>query len=146
MDDYELYELQCAKRKISSIFLRIIIALFAMFFISPNSRNIVSSFFIAYILVSWCWFFVRITGNWIIGIVASWIVPILAYGKIIEKFQDNPQKAELYAYILLLAVFIIDVINIIRYFVLKSNLIKNNIAIRRLSRDEMKNYKKERRK
>ncbi len=143
MDDYKLYEFQCVKGKISSIILRIIIALGIMFLTDSNSRNIVSSFLVVYIIVSWCWLFVRITGNWIIGIIAACVIPILTYDKIIEKYQDNPQQAEFMTYILLLAVVIVDVINIIRYFVLKSSLIKNGITIHRLSKAEMKSYKKE---
>lgn len=144
MDDYKLYELQCVKGKISSIILRIIVALGIIFLTDSSSHNIVSTFLDVYIIVSWCWLFVGITGNWIIGIAAAWIIPILAYNKIIEKYQDNPKKVEFIVCILFFAVIIVDVINIIRYFVLKLSLVKSGITIRKLSKAEMKSYKKER--
>ena len=111
---------------------------------SSHMQNIVSNFLDVYIVVSWCWLFVGITGNWFIGIIAAWIIPILVYHKITEKYQDNPKKIEFIVCILFFAVIIVDVINIIRYFVLKLSLVKSGITIRKLSRAEMKSYKKER--
>ncbi|MDE5885442.1 MAG: hypothetical protein K2H29_10260 [Oscillospiraceae bacterium] len=106
--------------------------------------NIVSDFLIVYIGVSWCWLFVGITGNWFIGIVTALFIPILVYDKIKEKYQDNPKMGKFIIYILFLAVIIVDVINIIRYFVLKLSLVKSGITIRKLSKAEMQSYKEER--
>ncbi|MDE6730452.1 MAG: hypothetical protein K2J71_06725, partial [Oscillospiraceae bacterium] len=59
-------------------------------------------------------------------------------------YQDNPKMGKFIIYILFLAVIIVDVINIIRYFILKLSLVKSGITIRKLSKAEMQSYKEER--
>lgn len=136
MDEYKLYELQCLKGKISSIMGRVAVSIILSFLLHSNSPN---EIMIMYILVSWYWFFVKFTRNWIIGIVLGFIAFFLCAERISNMSE---QKSNIWAFIFLFGVIIIDIINIIHYIILRTTLIKNGIFIRKISRDEMKNYKK----
>lgn len=136
MDEYKLYELQKLKGKISSIIGRFLVSLILSFLLHNDSPN---GIMIMYIMVSWYWIFVKLTGNWIIGIVLGFV----AFALCAERISNmSGQKSNIWAFILLFGLIIIDIINVIRYFVLKAHIIKEGISIRRLSRAEMKKYKK----
>ncbi|MDE5770296.1 MAG: hypothetical protein K2I06_01515 [Ruminococcus sp.] len=136
MDEYKLYELQCLRGKISSIIGRFVVSLVLSFLLHNDSTN---GIMIMYIMVSWYWIFVKLTGNWIIGIILGFV----AFALCAERISNmSGQKSNVWAFILLFGLIIIDVINVIRYFVLKTIIIKDGISIRRLSKAEMKKYKK----
>ena len=137
MDEYKLYQLWELKGKVKSIFGRILVT-FIIGFATGNFSLI--SLILIYIIISWCWTLVKITGNWLIGIVSTFICLFVVYYKI-STLDINEQKAEIIMTVLLLAVIVFDIINIIRYFTLKTSVIKNGMEIRKLSRAELKEYK-----
>lgn len=135
MDGYRLYQLQVIRGKLTSIIGRCIAA-FLLGMLMDTGKPMM--FVIYYILVSWCWIFVKATRNWIIGIVVSVIALFLA-GDYISNQQET--TANILSILLLFGIIILDIINVIRYITLRVTLAKEGIAIRRLSRQEMKSYK-----
>lgn len=135
MDEYRLYQLQVIRGKITSIIGRCIAAfLMGMFMDTGNPMM----FVIYYILVSWCWIFIKATGNWLIGIVVA-VVALFFAGDYISNQQET--IANILSILLLCGIIILDIINVIRYIALRVSIARDGIAIRRLSRQEMKSYK-----
>lgn len=133
MSEYKLYELQTLRGKLGSIIGRLIVAVLLSMALSGGGMGMI---LIDYILVSWCWFFVKLTRNWIIGIVVA-IFALLYFG---DKVQ-NMENGEFWAGVMLIGVFVIDLINLIRYISLRVSITKAGMNIRRLTREEMKNYR-----
>ncbi|MBP5433822.1 MAG: hypothetical protein J6Y81_16130 [Ruminococcus sp.] len=65
-----------------------------------------------------------------------------ATDKFLEKFSDKNQ--ELIVNALLFGVFVIDAINIIRYIAIRIKIANSNLKIRKLTREEMQQYRKKR--
>lgn len=142
---YKLYKLQCQKSNITSIFIRVLIA-FAIIFFSNSATDTnkpIGSFIMYYVMISWFWIFVRITGNWILGFFTAWLVPIFIISKVYDKFKDNPKTVEMIVAVLFLAVIVIDVISLGKYFILRASILKDGFKIRKLSREEMRSYRAE---
>lgn len=129
-----LFQLQVLKGKISGIIGRVIAAILLGTLLGNGS---VLTFFLMYIIVSYCWIFIKATGNYIIGIVAFILVMYGVLEGVLEKAGD---KQEIIAAALLLGVFVIDIANIIRFFALRVKITNAGMKIRRLSREEMKVY------
>ncbi|MBP3796406.1 MAG: hypothetical protein J6I46_01350 [Ruminococcus sp.] len=129
-----LFELQILGRKIGGIVGRILVSILLGLFMG---RGTFSMFLINYIIVSYCWIFIKATRNYLIGIVAFLLFLLVGLEKITEKFGD---KQEFILVVLILGVFVIDIINIIRYIVLRIRITKAGGTIRRLSREEMRAY------
>ena len=132
-----MYELQCLKGKIRSIIGRLLVSLVIASFLNNIS---IGGVLITYIMVSWYWIFVRITRNWIIGIILGFIAFLFCADRISNM---SGQKSNIWAFVLLFGLIIIDFINIIRYFSIKAHIIKDGITIRKLSREEMRRYRTE---
>lgn len=109
-------ELQTLKGKMTGIIGRIVATLLL---IAVFEKGDFSQFFITYLVVSYCWIFIKATGNFIIGIIAFLAFLLVGIEMIMEKIGD---KAGVLAVILILGVFIIDLINIIKYIKLKIQL------------------------
>ncbi len=137
MDTYELYKLQLAKNKVTSILARVVIAL-GIAFISGNG---LPAFIAFYSLISWYWIFVRITGNWLLGAIFG-LIAVFAVGAKIES-TGSTIGMYIFIFVLIFGLAIIDIVNFIKYIVLKSNIQKNHIQIRKLSREEMRSYRTE---
>lgn len=131
-----LFQLQVLRGKISGIVGRVIAAILLGTLLGNGS---LLTFLLMYIIVSYCWLFIKATGNYIIGIVAFILVMYGVIDGVLEKFGD---KQELVAAGLLVGVFVIDIINIIRFFALRVKITNAGMKIRRLSREEMKVYYK----
>ena len=97
MDEYKLYQLWELKGKVKSIFGRILVT-FIIGFATGNFSLI--SLILIYIIISWCWTLVKITGNWLIGIVSTFICLFVVYYKI-STLDINEQKAEIIMTVLL---------------------------------------------
>ena len=134
--EYSLYQLQILGSKIIGIIGRIIAT---AIFVSILGHGDLMSCFICYIIVSYCWIFIKATGNYIIGIIAFAIFLYVVMANLIEKFGD---KQDLIVAVFLFGIIIIDAINIIRYISLRMQVSSDGIKIRRLSKEEMKAYKK----
>lgn len=133
--DYSLYQLHTLSYQIAGIIVRIIVtALIVTFFTHGNLAMSV----LMYITVSYCWIFIKATGNYIIGIFVFFIFIFVAVDKITEKFGD---KQELIITGLLVGVLVIDAINIIRFITLRIKVTKAGIKIRRLTKEELKAFK-----
>lgn len=132
--EYSLYELQILGRKIGGIVGRIIATVLLGMFVGTGNA---SMFLIWYITVSYCWIFIKATRNYLIGILAYLVFLYVGVYKLIERSGD---KHEFVVAILLLGVFVIDIINIIRYIALRLRITKAGGTIRRLNREEMRAY------
>ena len=137
VDEYKLYQLWELKGKTKSIFGRLLVTFVIGFAMSNFS---LMSLILIYIMISWCWTLVKVTGNWLIGIVSTFVCLFVIYYKV-STLNISEEKAEILMAVLLLSVIIFDIINIIRYFSLKTSIIKNGMEIRKLSRAELKEYK-----
>ncbi len=135
MDEYKLYQLQVLGGKLTSIIGRCVAAFLLTAFMGGMNPL---TFMVFYIWASWCWIFVKAMGNWIIGIVVAVAAVFLAM-HYISKQPEN--IANILMFLLLFGIIILDIINIIRYIVLRVGIVRDGIKIRRLSRQEMKSYK-----
>ncbi len=126
VSDYDIYQLSVIRGKIGSIFGRIIAAVLLTAFGGGNV-------FISYIWVSYSWFFIKLTRNYIIGIVIC-LISVIYFA---DKITSLPEPwMTISATALIAGAFIIDLINIIWYIVLKNKIKKAKMAIRKLSREE----------
>lgn len=124
--DYDLYQLGVLRGRIVSIFGRIIVSAVITGLLGGN-------ILISYIWVSYCWFFIKLTRNYIIGIVAC----LICVYYFADKFSSLPQPwFTIWSLALIGSAFIIDLVNIIRYIALKRKIAKAGMAIRKLSREE----------
>ena len=123
--DFDLYQLSILRGKIGSIFGRILAAVL----ISSFSGDVL----IWYIWVSYGWFFIKRTRNYIIGIVACF----LSFLYFAEKISGLPAPwNDIMTFVLIGGAFIIDLINVIRYIALKHKITKAGMTIRKLSKEE----------
>lgn len=84
------------------------------------------SVFIIYIWVSLAWFFIKLTHNYLIGIV----VCAISMAALFDKISNMSGAVNLIAtFALVFGCFIIDIINVIRYIRLKTKLKKMGITI-----------------
>ncbi len=84
------------------------------------------SVFIIYIWVSLAWFFIKLTHNYLIGIV----VCVISMAALFDKISNMSGAVNLIAtFALVFGCFIIDIINVIRYIRLKTKLKKMGITI-----------------
>jgi len=115
-DVYAVNELNILRGKMAGIFGRIVVAVIITALLMRGSPTM---FIPMYIIVSYSWIFIKATGNYIIGIVAFLVV---MYGTIskISALSGNTQTI-LFA-VLLFGVIVIDIINIIRYVRLRSQM------------------------
>ena len=134
--EYSLYQLQLLGSKIVGIIGRVIAT---AIFVSFMGHGDLLTCLLWYIIVSYCWIFIKATGNYIIGIIAFIIFLFVILEDLMAKFGD---KQELIVAAFLFGIVVIDAINIIRYIALRMKLASNKIKICRLSKEEMKAYKK----
>lgn len=130
--NYQLYQLADLRSKIFSIFGRCLVAAIL------NGVFQMDGVLIMYFWVSYSWFFIKLTGNYLIGI----IVCIAAFIWGATKISTLPEPwGAIAAVVLILGIFIVDLVNIIRYIALRVKITKNGMKIRKLTRDEMKMYR-----
>lgn len=129
--DYDIYRLSVLRGSIASIFGRILVSVLLAAFVGTGVL-------IWYIWVSYTWFFIKLTRNYIIGIgVCLFCVYYFA-----DKYGNFPQPwATISAAAFICGVFVIDLINIIRYIALKNKIRKAGTAIKRLSREQKKAFR-----
>ncbi len=132
--DYHLFQLVDLRNKVLSIFGRgIFAALLSITGIDPMA---------SYIIISYCWFFIKLTGNYIIGIIAAFISCIALIYYVDKYLSQLPQQVtEIIVLLMIFGIFIIDFVNVIRYLALKSKIAKAGLKIRKLSKEEMSMYR-----
>jgi hypothetical protein len=135
MDVSKLYQLELLRGKISSIIGRGIAAVLLALIVKASHPLLV---LVLYIIVSWVWIFVKATGNWLIG-VAGALIAFFVFGDYISKQPEN--RANILAIVFTFGLVVYDAINIIKYVTLKGSLAKEGIEARRMSKQEMQNYK-----
>lgn len=138
MDESKLYQLQVVGGKLSSIIGRGVATLLITTLLNGGVLMRVNEYLLWYVVISWCWIFIKATGNWIIGIIGTFVGCFLLYNYI-NSIQEN--VANILLFLLLWGIIIIDAINIVRYIALRMSIAKEGIKVRRLSKQEIKNYK-----
>lgn len=136
-DTQTMYKLQLLREKLAGIIGRVIATIIVITVFGDRSPVACIT---TYITVSYCWIFIKATGNFIIGIGGFLICLLYATDKFLEKFSDKNQELIMNA--LLIGVFVIDAINIIRYIAIRIKIANSNLKIRKLTREEMQQYKK----
>ena len=136
-DAQTMYQLQLLREKIAGIIGRVIATIIVITVFGGRSP---AACIATYITISYCWIFIKATGNFIVGIGGFLICLLYATDKFLEKFSGRNQ--ELIVNALLVGVFVIDAINIIRYIAIRIRIANSNLKIYKLTREEMKQYKK----
>ena len=122
---YSASEIRNASRMIPSIVGRIIVAAAFTYFITRNDPQLIA-FIPVYIVVSYFWIIIKLIGkifrpplNYIIGLFAG----LAAYDLFVEKWMDKLGHTERNAIliVLIIGVFVIDIAQLIRYFVISSH-------------------------
>lgn len=149
MDEYLLFRYQDAKSRLFFIPGKIIAAVILDVLIHGGYDSVLTElksdpssvlliFAVLYGVVSFFWFFVKFTGNWLVGFAAA--LGCLLF--VVFKY-DSDSKVSLY--IFAASIFLgplIDIINIIRCFILKARVTREGIRQRRLTRQEMRAYRR----
>ena len=115
-DVYAVNQLNILRGKLAGILGRIVVsALITILLV----RDIPVMFIPIYLVVSYSWIFIKATRNYLIGIIAFIVV---MYGTLswIDELSRNTQTILLA--VLILGVFVIDIINIIRYIRLRAQM------------------------
>ena len=132
--DYDFYQLSELQSKIGSILGRGVFAAL----LSVTGVGVTAS----YLIISYCWFFIRLTRNYLIGLIAAVLsfYALLNYAD--RLLKQLPEKiGNIVMFMMFFGIFIIDIVNIIRYLVLKGKIKKAGIAVRKLSKEEMRMYR-----
>ncbi len=132
--DYDFYQLSELQSKIGSILGRGVFAAL----LSVTGVGLTAS----YLIISYCWFFIRLTRNYLIGLIAAALsfYALLNYAD--RLLKQLPEKiGNIVMFMMFFGIFIIDIVNIIRHLVLKGKIKKAGIAVRKLSKEEMRMYR-----
>ncbi|MBO4877691.1 MAG: hypothetical protein J5501_06785 [Ruminococcus sp.] len=113
-DKYTINQINIYRGKVIGIFGRAVVAAGISWFLGLRENPLV--FLPMYILVSYCWVFIKATRNYIIGILA-FVVLFFAVDAFADKLQGNIKTLVLAAF--LFGIIIIDIISISRYIMLK---------------------------
>ena len=133
--DYSLYQLHTLSEKIAGIIVRIIVTAVVVTIFGHGDPV---TCILMYITISYCWIFIKATGNYIIGIFVFFLFMFVTVDKVTEKFGD---KQELIIAGLLIGVLLIDAINVIRFITLRIKITKAGFKIRRLTKEELRAFK-----